>query len=74
MNPNEIWQVDVNGQIYEASFAELTEWINEGSLLPGDRVRRGNLRWLDAIKVPALYGFFNAKELGIAPPKCPTAD
>lgn len=68
MNPNEIWQVDVNGQIYEASLLELTEWIAEGSLLPQDKVRRGNLRWLDAIKVPALYGFFNAKELGLAPP------
>ncbi|HEX8367220.1 MAG TPA: DUF4013 domain-containing protein [Pyrinomonadaceae bacterium] len=68
MNPNEIWQVDVSGQVYEASFAELTQWVTEGSLLPQDKVRRGNLRWLDAIKVPALYGFFNAKELGIAPP------
>lgn len=68
MNPNEIWQVDVGGQVYEASLAELTQWITEGSLLPQDRVRRGNLRWLDAIKVPTLYGFFNAKELGIAPP------
>jgi hypothetical protein len=69
MNPNEIWQVDVGGQIYEASFAELAQWVTEGSLLPQDKVRRGNLRWLDAIKVPALYGFFNAKELGIAPPQ-----
>ncbi|HEX8735315.1 MAG TPA: hypothetical protein VF721_08345 [Pyrinomonadaceae bacterium] len=68
MNPNEIWQVDVGGQVYEASFAELAQWVTEGSLLPQDKVRRGNLRWLDAIKVPALYGFFNAKELGIAPP------
>lgn len=71
MNPNEIWQVDVGGQVYEASFAELTQWVTEGSLLPQDKVRRGNLRWLDAIKVPALYGFFNAKELGIAPPLLP---
>jgi hypothetical protein len=71
MNPNEIWQVDVGGQVYEASFAELTQWVTEGSLLPQDKVRRGNLRWLDAIKVPALYGFFNAKELGIAPPPLP---
>ncbi|HEX8250793.1 MAG TPA: DUF4013 domain-containing protein [Pyrinomonadaceae bacterium] len=68
MNPNEIWQVDVGGQVYEASFMELTQWVTEGSLLPQDKVRRGNLRWLDAIKVPALYGFFNAKELGLAPP------
>jgi hypothetical protein len=71
MNPNEIWQVDVSGQVYEASFAELAQWVTEGSLLPQDKVRRGNLRWLDAIKVPALYGFFNAKELGIAPPPLP---
>lgn len=74
MNPNEIWQVDVGGQVYEASLAELTQWIAEGFLLPQDRVRRGNLRWLDAIKVPALYGFFNAKDLGIPmPPLMTTA-
>jgi hypothetical protein len=74
MNPNEIWQVDVGGQVYEASLAELTQWIAEGSLLPQDRVRRGNLRWLDAIKVPVLYGFFNAKDLGITlPPLVTTA-
>ncbi|HLM00509.1 MAG TPA: hypothetical protein VK400_05605, partial [Pyrinomonadaceae bacterium] len=71
MNPNEIWQVDVNGQIYETNLTEMAQWIAEGSLLPQDKVRRGNLRWLDAIKVPALYGFFNAKELGIAPPPLP---
>src|SRR5215218_2659263 len=74
MNPNEIWQVDVGGQVYEASLAELTQWIAEGSLLPQDRVRRGNLRWLDAIKVPTLYGFFNAKDLGVPlPPLVTTA-
>jgi len=63
-NPNEIWQSEVNGQIYETSFEELTQWIAEGALLPHDRVRRGNLRWIQANKVPALYGFFNARELG----------
>ena len=64
MNPIEIWQVDVNGQVYETSFQELTQWIDEGSLLRGDKVRRGNLRWLEAGKIPSLFGFFNAKELG----------
>lgn len=64
MNPNEIWQIDVNGQIYETSFQELTQWIDEGSLMPGDKVRRGNVRWLEAGKIPTLFGFFNAKELG----------
>lgn len=63
-NREEIWQVDVNGQIFESSLAELGEWINDGALLRHDKVRRGNLRWLDAGKVPLLHGFFNAKELG----------
>lgn len=65
---NEIWQVDVNGQVYEAALTELTDWIAEGSLLPQDKVRRGNLRWLEAGKIPVLHGFFNAKELGVEPP------
>jgi hypothetical protein len=66
--PTEIWQVDVGGQIYEANFEELAQWIADGSLLPQDKVRRGNLRWIEAQKVPLLHGFFNAKELGVAPP------
>lgn len=67
-NFQEIWQIDAGGQIYETSFEEMTQWIAEGSLLPQDKVRRGNLRWIEANKVPSLYGFFNAKEMGIAPP------
>ena len=67
-NQNEIWQVNVNGQIYETSFEAMIQWINDGSLLPQDKVRRGNLRWLEAGKTSLLYGFFNAKELGIAAP------
>lgn len=72
INDKEIWQVDVNGQIYETNFAGLAEWINEGSLLPQDKVRRGNLRWLEAGKISMLYGFFNAKELGVPLPVVPT--
>lgn len=68
----EVWQINVAGQIYEANFEELTQWIAEGSLLPQDKVRRGNLRWIEANKVPGLRGFFNAKELGIAPPTVST--
>lgn len=68
----EIWQVDVNGQIYETSFEEMTQWIAEGALLPGDKVRRGNLRWLEANRVPLLHEFFNAKALGIDPPRVST--
>jgi hypothetical protein len=64
----EIWQTEVNGVIYEAPFEELTQWIAEGALQPQDKIRRGNLRWIEAGKVPLLYGFFNAKALGTSPP------
>jgi hypothetical protein len=67
-NTQETWQVEVNGEIYEADFAELTVWIAEGSLQPEDKVRRGNLRWIEARKVPPLVAFFNAKTSGTPPP------
>jgi len=67
-NPNDAWQVEVNGQVYPASFSELADWIAEGALLPDDKVRRGNLRWIEARRVPTLTPFFNAKASGLPPP------
>ena len=72
MNPEqtqEIWQVDANGQIFETDFAEMTSWIDQGTLLRGDKVRKGNLRWIEAGRVPSLIAVFNAKDNGqpIAP-------
>jgi hypothetical protein len=64
----EMWQIEVGGQIYETSFDELPQWVFEGSLLPQDKVRRGNLRWIEANKVPVLLQYFNAKERGEPPP------
>ena len=68
VNSKEIWNVEVNGQVYEASFAKLTDWIAEGALQPEDKVRRGNLRWIEAKKVPTLVAFFNAKTKGLPLP------
>lgn len=65
----EIWQVEVNGEIYQADFAELTSWVADGALQPEDKIRRGNLRWIEAGKVPVLTSFFNAKADGQPPPK-----
>jgi len=65
---HEIWQVDVGGQVYEASFNELASWVAEGALQPDDRVRRGNLRWIEAKRVPTLVPHFNAKRDGTPPP------
>jgi hypothetical protein len=67
-NANEIWQVEVGGQVYEAPFYELGDWIGEGSLHPNDKVRKGNLRWIEAKRVPSLVPFFNAKEQGLPMP------
>jgi hypothetical protein len=60
----DIWQINVNGQIYEAPFDEMAQWIAEGSLLRGDMVRKGSLRWIEAGRVPTLIQFFNARENG----------
>jgi hypothetical protein len=67
MNQEELWQVDAGGQIYVASFEELKQWVSEGAVLPTDKIRRGNLRWLEAGKVPLLHGAFNARVTGNPP-------
>ncbi len=58
----EIWEVEANGEVRSTNFAEMTAWIGEGSLLRIDRIRKGNLRWIEAGKVPTLLEFFNAKD------------
>ena len=58
MNSHEVWQVEVQGRIYEADIEEIIEWIGEGSVTPDDKVRKGSLRWLKAEKVPELYCYF----------------
>jgi hypothetical protein len=64
----EFWQAEVNGRVYEAGFEELANRISDGSVKQGDKVRKGNLRWIEAGKVPALIEFFNARENGMRPP------
>ncbi|MEQ1643414.1 MAG: hypothetical protein ABL959_08245, partial [Pyrinomonadaceae bacterium] len=66
----EVWQVEAGGNIYDTNFDEMKLWIAEGSLLRIDRVRKGNLRWIEAGKVPTLLEFFNAKDA--AEPIAPT--
>ncbi len=61
---SETWSVDAGGEIYHGELNELALWIAEGSLLPADKVRKGNLRWIDAIRVPVLVPYFNARSNG----------
>jgi hypothetical protein len=69
LSPNETWQVEVNGQVYDAQFDELAAWIADGALHPEDKVRRANLRWIEAGKVPKLTVHFDAKVHGLPPPE-----
>lgn len=62
---SDFWQAEVSGQVYDTTFAGIAEWVNEGSIRSSDRVRRGNLRWIEAGRVPALLPFFNAKGNGL---------
>lgn len=68
-NSQEIWQIKVEGNIYEANFDELKVWIADGNLQRTDLVSRDGLRWLEAGKMPWLASFFNVKEGKIPIPK-----
>ncbi|MFN0139450.1 MAG: hypothetical protein ACKVQW_05110 [Pyrinomonadaceae bacterium] len=63
-NVQDTWQVDAAGKVYDTNFDEMTSWIAEGALIREDKVRKGNLRWIEAGKVPSLIKFFNAKDAG----------
>ncbi len=60
------WQVETQGQIYEANFEELKQWIVEGAVLSSDKVKRGDLRWLTVEKVPELYKYFKSDDFVFA--------
>jgi hypothetical protein len=60
---NEIWQVEVNGQIYEGDFEELKQWIAERALLPEDKVRKGEMRWTQAYRIPLLKKVFDGEQV-----------
>jgi hypothetical protein len=53
-----VWQVSVEGEIYEADFDTIKEWIAEGRVKSTDQVRKGNLRWLEAGRAPGLSSLF----------------
>ena len=67
-NIQKTWQIEVQGQIYEADLEELKQWITEGSVLHSDKERSGSLRWLPAEKVPALADVDMGGDIGFACP------
>src|SRR5687767_13315550 len=60
---NEVWQVIVQGIAYETDFPTLKQWIAEGRILPTDRVKKGNLSWIEAQRVPVLRPVLSGEEI-----------
>ena len=56
---NEVWQVMVEGQVYETNFNGLVQWHLEGCFHPSDFVRKEGRNWIEAGKVPAMQRIFN---------------
>jgi hypothetical protein len=57
----EVWRVSTVEGIFETDLETLKQWIIEGCVLPTDKVSKGNLRWIDAGRVPKLKGAFNGE-------------
>ena len=58
----EIWQVMIQGEVYEADLESLKQWVTEGRVLPTDHVRKGNLNWIQADRAPAMRRVFSGQD------------
>lgn len=61
---NETWQVMCADGTFETDLAGLKEWVAEGHILPTDKVRKGNLRWIEAGRAPVLREAFYTSSAG----------
>jgi hypothetical protein len=61
-NP-QIWLVEINGRVHEANLDEVKQWIAEGIVLPDHKVKYGNMRWLEAGKLPHFKSVFNQSQI-----------
>jgi hypothetical protein len=55
---NESWQLMSEDGVYETDMESLRQWVVEGRVLPTDKVRKGNLRWIEAGRAPMLRAAF----------------
>lgn len=66
---NETWQVMVDKEVYDADTETLKQWIIDGRILPTDKVKKGNLNWNEAGRVPVFRAIFAGES---ATPQQPT--
>src|SRR4051812_12198253 len=75
--PTDTGKVDVDGSIYEADSETLVQWIRDGHVTPGTRVRKGSLAWIELGRAPAFRDMFSgaapAGAVAYAPPAEPPA-
>jgi hypothetical protein len=64
--PSDIWQVDIEGTLYEADTETLKQWIFDGYVFPETKVQKGSLKWIELRRVPTFRGLFGGPEA--APP------
>ncbi|HEY0544192.1 MAG TPA: hypothetical protein VGC91_02255 [Pyrinomonadaceae bacterium] len=57
----ELWRVETPEGIFEADLETLRQWIREDCVMPGDKVAKGNLHWIEAGRVPLLRAAFGNK-------------
>jgi hypothetical protein len=67
-NQNEIWQVMIGEELHEADLETLKQWVINGQVQPEDMVRKGNLRWIEAHRAPALRSAFSGEPEPTPPP------
>jgi uncharacterized RDD family membrane protein YckC len=53
-----VWKVSIGGQVYDADFETLKQWIAQGSVGPTDQVYKEGLGWSEAQRVPVLRDLF----------------
>jgi hypothetical protein len=62
---SDIWYVEMGEEPVQVGFEEIVGLASSGKLKRQDRVRRGDLRWLEAGRVPGLAGHFLKEEAAI---------
>jgi uncharacterized RDD family membrane protein YckC len=63
-----VWKVSVNGQVYDADFETLKQWVAQGSVGPTDQIYKEGMGWLEARSVPVLRDFFAPPPSAASPP------
>src|SRR5262249_44492898 len=64
--PSDIWQVDIEGSMYEADTETLKQWILDGYVFPETKVQKGSLKWIELRRVPTFRGLFG--DVATSPP------